>query len=82
VKIEPPKPRYRSSLFLQLKGVLWQEKYQRVLNAVNRIGTVAAVLQLLNHVAFWRYGHYRSLAERIVGMKLASAVDDRVPHLG
>ncbi|ETV91487.1 hypothetical protein, variant 1 [Aphanomyces invadans] len=47
-----------------------EEKYQRFLTVLHRISTIAAVCQLLNHAAFFKHGQYRTLAERVVGMKL------------
>ncbi|KAF0706220.1 hypothetical protein AaE_014232 [Aphanomyces astaci] len=47
-----------------------EEKYQRLLTLLHRIGTIVAVCQLLNHAAFFKHGQYRTLAERIVGMQL------------
>ncbi|CAK4256886.1 unnamed protein product [Aphanomyces euteiches] len=47
-----------------------EEKYQRFLTLLHRVSTIVAVCQLLNHIAFFRNGQYRTLAERLVGMKL------------
>ncbi|KAF0697502.1 Aste57867_11812 [Aphanomyces stellatus] len=47
-----------------------EEKYQRFLTFLHRMSTIVAVCQLLNHVAFFKYGKFRTLAERLVGMHL------------
>ncbi|OQR98581.1 peroxisome assembly protein [Achlya hypogyna] len=57
-----------------------EDKYQHLLTLVHRVGTVAAVLKLANHVAFWKQGEYRTVAERLVGLKLVPLARTVVPR--
>ncbi|KDO27269.1 hypothetical protein SPRG_07518 [Saprolegnia parasitica CBS 223.65] len=57
-----------------------EDQYQHFLNLVHRVSTVASILKLANHLAFWKQGEYRSVPERLVGMKLAPLTRSVAPR--
>ncbi|OQS06183.1 peroxisome assembly protein [Thraustotheca clavata] len=57
-----------------------EAKYQHFLTMIHRVSTVAALVKLVNHLAFWKQGQYRSLPERLVGMKLTPLKHTVIPR--